>query len=83
VAALIAAACTLGGCGRKGGLDLPPSAGAQGAPTAAQNADSHYTGAAGAATSQGDVFEATPGMDPLAVAPRGPKKRIILDPLLD
>lgn len=82
-AALIVAACALAGCGRKGGLDLPPSAGVQGTPTAAQNPNSAYTGPAGAATSQGNVFEATPGVDPLAVAPRGPKKRIILDPILD
>ncbi len=80
--ALIVAACALGGCGRKGGLDLPPGASVQGEPTAAQNPDSSY-GPAGAATSQGNVFEATPGLNPLAVAPKGPKKRIILDPILD
>lgn len=80
---LLVAACALGGCGRKGGLDLPPSAGAQAAPGSAQfNENSQYN-PAGAATSQGNVFEAQPGVDPLTVAPRGPKKRIILDPILD
>ncbi|MBX9709454.1 MAG: lipoprotein [Xanthobacteraceae bacterium] len=83
VTALIVAACALGGCGRKGGLDLPPGAGAQAAPDSAQsNPDSQYS-PAGAATSQGNVFEATPGQDPLRAAPKGPKKRIILDPILD
>ncbi|HEY0236613.1 MAG TPA: lipoprotein [Afipia sp.] len=81
--ALIAAACALTGCGRKGGLDLPPGASsAQVAPTAQSNPDSQYS-AAGAATAQGNVFDATPGVDPLRNAPKGPNKRILLDSLLD
>ncbi len=80
--ALIVAACALAGCGRKGGLDLPPGASsAQITPTAQSNPDSQYT-AAGAATAQGNVFDATPGADP-TVAPKGPNKRILLDSLLD
>ncbi len=81
--ALIAAACALTGCGRKGGLDLPPGASsAQIAPTAQSNPDSQYS-TAGAATAQGNVFYASRGADPLKNAPKGPNKRILLDSLLD
>lgn len=84
--ALIVAACALTGCGRKGGLDLPPGANsAQVAPTAqssSANPDSQYT-PAGAATAQGNVFDATRGADAFAVAPKGQNKRILLDSLLD
>lgn len=75
----------LAGCGRKGGLDLPPDAGsAQVAPNGAvRSGESQQYGAAGAATAQGNVFDATPGAGSFAVAPRGEKKRIILDPILD
>lgn len=90
--ALIAAACALTGCGRKGGLDLPPgassaqvaptAASAQMVPTAPSNPDSQYS-TAGAATAHGNVFDATPGTDPLRNAPKGQNKRILLDSLLD
>ena len=83
VAGLIALA--VAGCGRKGGLDLPPdAASAQVAPNGAvRSGESQQYGAAGAATAQGNVFDATPGDKKFAVAPRGQKKRIILDPILD
>ena len=83
VAALVALA--LAGCGRKGGLDLPPgAASAQAAPSGeVRSGESRQYGAAGAATAQGNVFDSTPGSGRFTVAPRGEKKRIILDPILD
>ena len=82
VAGLIVLA--VAGCGRKGGLDLPPDASAQVGPNGeVRSGESQQYGAAGAATAQGNVFDATPGDKKFAVAPRGQKKRIILDPILD
>lgn len=84
IAGLIALA--LAGCGRKGGLDLPPDAAAvQAAPGGeVRSGESRQYGAAGAAaTAQGNVFDATPDQRRFTVAPRGEKKRIILDPILD
>jgi predicted small lipoprotein YifL len=75
---LLALTCILAGCGRKAGLDLPPSAAA--GQTAAPG-DEHNSGANSAA-GQGDIFRA-PGTDPAPQAARGNKKRIILDPILD
>lgn len=86
VVALIVAACVLSGCGRKGGLDLPPGASsAQITQSPQQNPESQYNtpGAAGAATSQGNLFDSTPNSNTIAVAPKGPNKRIFLDSLLD
>lgn len=87
---LIVAACALGGCGRKGALDLPPGAAAQvapqdtmSAPQASGVAGSQYGMAGAAATAQGNVFDPTVGANPSALAPRGVKKRIFLDPILD
>ncbi|KQW18916.1 hypothetical protein ASC80_15635 [Afipia sp. Root123D2] len=72
----------LAGCGRKGGLDLPPDAtSAQVAPNG--EGQQPQNGPARAATAQGNVFDATRGDRRFAVAPRGEKKRIILDPILD
>jgi predicted small lipoprotein YifL len=69
------AALALGGCGRKGGLDLPPNASSQAssgaAPTEAEQA------------AQPGVFNPAQGSDGQLVAPRGRKKAFILDPLLD
>jgi predicted small lipoprotein YifL len=82
----------LAGCGRKGGLDLPPDAtSAQVAPNGevrsgeirSGEGQQPQNGAARAATAQGNVFDATRGDRRFAVAPRGEKKRIILDPILD
>ncbi len=72
--ALTALACALGGCGRKSGLDLPPSA-------ALQPADGETVAPAQAATPS--VFDPTPGSNKLIVAPRGEKKPFILDPILN
>jgi predicted small lipoprotein YifL len=83
VAGLVALA--LAACGRKGGLDLPPdAASAQVAPTGeVRPGETRQSGAAGAATAQGNVFDATSERSRFTVAPRGEKKRIILDPILD
>lgn len=82
IVAMIALACALGGCGRKGGLDLPPGAaqtketGSGTAPTAANaNPTSPPSGMA-------DIYR-PPGTSSIAVAPRGEKKRIPLDAILD
>ena len=72
---LCATALALGGCGRKGGLDLPPTAAPQaGAPAA----DTEATQAA-----TPSVFNPTYGSDAQPTAPKGRKKAFVLDPLLD
>lgn len=70
-----AAALALGGCGRKGPLDLPPTANA--APTAAAPTDTEAERAA-----QPSVFNPTYGSDAGPTAPKGTKKSFILDPIL-
>jgi predicted small lipoprotein YifL len=71
---LTAAALALAGCGRKGGLDLPPTAAAP-PPGAAQ--------AEGATATPGSVFDPSFGANKDPVAPPGKKRSFILDPLLD
>jgi predicted small lipoprotein YifL len=66
-------ALALGGCGRKSGLDLPPSASSQ----AAVPVDSEAERA-----SQPGVFNPTYGSDAAPAASKGRKKSFILDPLL-
>ncbi|MBR0796927.1 lipoprotein [Bradyrhizobium jicamae] len=72
---LSAAALALGGCGRKGPLELPPTA-SNTAPTA-QATDSETERA-----NQPSVFNPTFGSDATPNAPKGAKKSFILDPLL-
>lgn len=67
-------ALALAGCGRKAGLDLPPSAPA----AQAQATDTDAERAA-----QPGVFNSTFGADAGPTAPKGGKKKFILDPLLD
>ena len=67
-------ALALGGCGRKSGLDLPPSAAAP----EAQVTDTEAERAA-----QPGVFNSTYGTEAGPRAPRGGKKKFVLDPLLD
>jgi len=69
IIALSAAALTLGGCGRKGGLDLPPNA-----MNAASDAVPESEVDRGAAPPS--VVESGP------VASKGRKKPFVLDPLL-
>jgi predicted small lipoprotein YifL len=66
-------ALALGGCGRRGGLDLPPNA----PPQAAAATDSEAERAA-----QPSVFNSTYGSETAPVAPRGKKRPFVLDPLL-
>ena len=75
---LSAAVLALGGCGRKGGLDLPPNA-ASAQATAAEQADAE----ADRAASKPSVFNPSYGTDAPPTAPKGSKKPFILDPLLD
>ena len=67
-------ALALGGCGRKGPLDLPPNA--SNASSQAAAADSEAERAA-----QPSVFNPSFGSD-TPEAPKGKKKSFILDPLL-
>ena len=66
-------ALALGGCGRKGPLDLPPSAASQ----VAVPADSDTERAA-----QPGVFNPNYGSDAAPAATKGRKKAFVLDPLL-
>ena len=74
---LSAAALALGGCGRKGGLDLPPTASPQAA--AAAQADADHEPAASAPS----VYNPYYGSDAPPAAPKGQKRSFILDPLLN
>ena len=67
-------ALALGGCGRKSGLDLPPSAAAPAAPVTDTEAER---------AAQPGVFNSTYGTEAGPTAPRGGKKKFVLDPLLD
>ena len=71
----LAAALALGGCGRKAGLDLPPGVSMQQEPAVVEEAP--------AAVAHGNVYESPTGNNNTPTAPRGQKKRIILDPILD
>ena len=71
---LSAAVLALGGCGRKGGLDLPPNA----PQAAAAQSDTEAEQAA-----RPGVFNPTYGTDAPPTAPKGRKKAFVLDPLLD
>jgi len=71
-------ALSLAGCGRKGGLDLPPSAGVPSGPVAAAPVDSEAE-----AASRPSVFNPNYGTDAPPTAPKGSRKAFILDPLLD
>jgi predicted small lipoprotein YifL len=77
IIALSASALVLGGCGRKGPLDLPPTANATPTPQAS-NSDTDTQRA-----SQPSVFNSTYGADAGPTASKGTKKPFILDPLLN
>jgi predicted small lipoprotein YifL len=72
---LAAAAMSLTGCGRKGGLDQPPYASAQ--PGAAAEVAERPT------SKPGTLFDPSYGMDQAPVAAKGRKKPFVLDPLLN
>jgi predicted small lipoprotein YifL len=69
------AALSVAGCGRKGGLDLPPTSSG---PLAAAPVDSEAE-----AASRPSVFNPNYGTDAPPTAPKGSKKGFVLDPLLD
>ncbi len=71
-------ALALAGCGRKGPLDLPPTA--SNAPTANVAAP---TDTETAAQKTSSMFSPTSGADAEPAAAKGRKKPFILDPLLD
>jgi predicted small lipoprotein YifL len=77
---LIIASCALAGCGRKAGLDLPPGASAdqKGTPSS----DFATANPNSAANMQNEVYR-PPGSANAPLAPRGEKKRIPLDAILD
>jgi predicted small lipoprotein YifL len=70
------AVLALGGCGRKGPLDLPPTASSQ--PVAAVQSDPTADQA-----SKPSVFNPSYGADAPPTAGKGPKKPFLLDPLLN
>jgi predicted small lipoprotein YifL len=76
IVVLGAAALALGACGRKAGLDLPPTAYAP-PPPAAAPVDSQAE-----AASKPSLFNPGYGMDAPPAAPKGRKKPFVLDPLL-
>lgn len=78
--ALIALTCALAGCGRKAGLDLPPDA----PPEAKTQSQSDYAATPGLSGSnvQSEIYR-PPGSTNVPTAPRGEKKRIPLDAILD
>ncbi|MET0675698.1 MAG: lipoprotein [Bradyrhizobium sp.] len=67
-------ALALGGCGRKSGLDLPPTAAAP---------QGQLTDTEAERTAQPGVFNPTYGSDGGPTAPKGGKKKFLLDPILD
>jgi predicted small lipoprotein YifL len=86
---LAASVLALGGCGRKGPLDLPPtgsqsqsqSSGSQSSTAQSSVTEPTDTDAQRAATPS--VFNSTYGADAAPVAGKGPKRSFILDPLLN
>ena len=72
-----AAVLALGGCGRKGILDLPPNTPPQAAAAAQADADHVPAG------SEPSVFNPYYGTDAAPAAAKGSKKSFILDPLLN
>jgi predicted small lipoprotein YifL len=75
---LSAVALTLGGCGRKAGLDLPPNSAAQPSSQAAP------PDSAAEQASKPSLFNPSYGAaDSAPVAAKGSKKPFVLDPLLN
>jgi predicted small lipoprotein YifL len=82
--AVVALAVALGGCGRKAGLDLPPSAAAAPAGGAATaNAAPTAVDPSTSDSVQNNVFNSANGSDRTRYAPKLPPKRIAIDPILD
>lgn len=77
---LIALSCALAGCGRKAYLDAPPGAAAD--QTNPQNSDFATANPNSSANLSNEVYR-PPGSANAPLAPRGEKKRIPLDAILD
>jgi predicted small lipoprotein YifL len=75
------AVLALAGCGRKGPLDLPPTASSAQTPVQGQGPAATDTEAEQA--SKPSVFNPSYGADAPPTAPRGTKKPFILDPILN
>jgi predicted small lipoprotein YifL len=75
---LSAAVLALGGCGRKGPLDLPPNTPPQAAAAAEANADHEP-----AASTTPSLFDPSYGANSQSTTPKGQKKPFVLDPLLN
>nr|WP_228748209.1 lipoprotein [Bradyrhizobium sp. BR 10289] len=71
-------ALALAGCGRKGPLDLPPTASSASTANIAAPTDTEIE-----AQKTPSVFNPTYGADAPPVAPKGSKRSFVLDPLLD
>ena len=69
-------ALALGGCGRKAGLDLPPTAAAPQAQATSSDTETERA-------AQPGVFNPTYGSEAAPAAAKGSKKKFVLDPLLD
>jgi predicted small lipoprotein YifL len=76
VIVLSVAALTLGGCGRKGMLDLPPNSPPPPAAAAEVDTDAQQAG-------RPSVFNPTYGAEAGPAATKGRKKAFVLDPLLN
>ena len=76
---LSAAVLALGGCGRKGPLDLPPTASSQQQQSAAAAHGETDTDQANKVS----VFNPSFGADAAPTAGKGPKRPFIMDPLLN
>jgi predicted small lipoprotein YifL len=72
-----ASVLALVGCGRKGPLDLPPTASSQ--PAAPVQSDQ----ATAEQASKPSLFNSSYGADALPTAGKGPKRPFVLDPLLN
>ena len=71
-----ATAFALGGCGRKGPLDLPPTASSQPAAAVQGNTETDQA-------SKPSVFDPSYGANSPPATPKGPKRSFVLDPLLN
>ncbi|WP_299717419.1 lipoprotein [Tardiphaga sp.] len=79
---LTVSALALAGCGRKGGLDLPPQSSAQ--PLASSAAAAPTEESQSAANKGSSLFAPSSGVDDAPpAATKGRKKPFLLDPLLD
>ena len=80
---VLTAALGLAGCGRKGPLDPPPGASIEGVPQA--NMPGLMSDKGRASPIGGQASDGHPGVGPdgQPLAPKGPEKRIFLDPLLN